>query len=83
MSRIRDKVSKEACKKVSLDYYLPVKVIEEIMYQYYKMIATDIKNASIEDPNSFLNFNLPKLGKLYVSQRKLKRKLENYDKSTD
>jgi hypothetical protein len=83
MQRIKNKTAREACKKIALKYYLPTRVVEEILYQYYNMIAEDIRNGTYDNPESFLNFNLPKLGKLYVSKRKLERKLEKDDESTN
>lgn len=83
MQRVRNKTAREACKKVALNNYVPTRVADEVFYLYYYMIAEDIRNASFDDPETFLNFSLPKLGKLYVSKNKLRRKLEKNDSSKD
>lgn len=70
--RIKNNVGKIACKKISVKNNIPLVVIEEILYQYYNMIAEDIKNADYTKEETFLNYNLPKLGKIYVSLPKLK-----------
>jgi hypothetical protein len=81
MYKIKNKTGREACRKVALDNLLPSKVVEEIIYQYYNMIASEIKESSIDSPESFKNFNLPKIGKLYVSKNKLNRKINGSTKS--
>jgi len=81
MSKIKNKLAKEACKKISVDKRIPKKIIEEILYQYYHMIATDIRNLDKKDEETILNFNLPCLGKLYVSDYKRKKLKEYNDKS--
>lgn len=84
MLKVRSKLAIRACKKASVKNNIPLVVIEEIFYQYYKMIAETINNADYDNPDSFLSFNLPKLGKLYVSKNKLKRLIDKgYGKSNN
>jgi hypothetical protein len=68
MERIRSKPLKQACKKASVNNNIQVMVIEEMVYQYYAMIAKDIKKTDFNDPSTFMSYNLPLLGKFYASE---------------
>ncbi len=63
---IASRIAKEACRTISLRYNIPKAIVEEIFYQYFRMIADDITKADIEDSDTFLNFNIPMIWKLHV-----------------
>lgn len=67
---------------MSINNNIQKSVIEEVLYQYYKMIATDIAKINKSNPETILNYNLPSFGKLYVSENKKKYIKEN-DKRED
>jgi len=82
MVKVKNKTAREAIKKVSVKYNIPFVVIEEILYQYYYMIAKNIDKA--ETKEEFLIFNLPNLGKLYPSEKRLETYLnKKHAKSKD
>jgi len=69
MQRFKNRTLSQACKKASVNNNTQMLVIEEMIYQYYAMIANDIKNADFNDTNSFLSYNLPFIGKVYASDK--------------
>ncbi len=47
------------------------------------MIADDITKADIEDSDTFLNFNIPMIGKLHVPPNRVEKMRENGFKNSD
>ncbi len=80
---ISSRIAKEACKTISLRYNIPKVVVEEIFYQYFRMIADDITKADVEDSDTFLNFNIPMIGKLHVPPNRVEKMRENGFKNSD
>ncbi len=74
---ISSRMAKKACKKASLKFNIPCSVTEEIFYQYFRMIADDIEKADINNEDTFLNFNLPMIGKLFVPPNRVGKMVKN------
>lgn len=85
MAHRLSKPVKRACKVASVNHHIPQTSIETAFYCYYKMIAEDIKKMDKNDPDSFLNYNLPGVGKLFCKPERVEKliKLANARKLND
>lgn len=81
--RALDRTVKKYCKKVSLELNIPVVVVEEVVYQYYKNIADTIEGATPGKPEEFLNFSIPRIGKLFTKDARVMKIHNNASKNND
>ena len=70
---------------------IPQYAVEEVVYQYYKNIADHIEAAEYGEVETFLNFSIPRVGKLFTKDARVmkihdniqKRKAKNESKNSD
>lgn len=66
---------KEIYKEVAKSLSLPKEVVRDIYYLYWSFIRETIRSTDIKNTKE-LSFNIPSLGKIYLSKYKIRRKNE-------
>lgn len=57
-------------KDISLVYYIPLEVVEEVVDSQFKFIKDTISGVDREDPDSFVNIQVTHFGKFAYKPKK-------------
>lgn len=78
---MHSKELKKIIHSVSLDTYTDKDIVEEVFNGYYEIIKKRIESIDVEDYSTFPIVLIPSLGKLYVSNARVRRINEAKKKS--
>lgn len=78
---MHSKELKKIIHSVSLDTYTDKDIVEEVFNGYYEIIKKKIQAIDVEDYSTFPIVLIPSLGKLYVSNARVRRINEAKKKS--